>query len=312
MSKMIIFLYGEDTYRSSLKLKEIIEKYKKSHKSGVNLKFFNIKDSDYQSFSDQFKINSMFSEKKLVIVKNFFLRKNFQDSFLEEIKSFLDSDDVIVIHEKEKIDKRKKSFKTLSKKTKSQEFKFLKEGKIEQWIKKEFEKTNSKIDQEAVETLINYIGNDLWQASNEIKKLSSYKKEIKKRDVQLLVRPKIETNIFKTIDAIAKKDKKTALNLIKEHLEKGDSPLYILSMINFQFRNLLIVKDFVEKYTPYNLIIKKSNLHPFVVKKSYEQSKKFDFRELKKIYQKILKVDFEIKTGKIDPQIGLEIFIAKI
>ncbi len=309
---MIIFLYGEDTYRSSQKLKKIINKYKKTYKSGLNLRFFDVKESDYQEFSDQFKINSMFSEKKLVVIKNFFHKKSFQDSFLEDIKRLLEGEDLVVVYQKGKTDKRKKGFKNLVKKTKNQEFNLLSEEKVKKWIGKEVEKFDCKISQEASELLFNYVGSDLWQLSNEIKKLVNFKKNIGKKDVETLVRPKIETDIFKTIDAIAKRDKKTAFNLIKKHLEKGDSPLYILSMINFQFRNLLIVKNFVEEYTPYNLIIKKSNLHPFVVKKSYQQSKQFDFRELKKIYQRILKVDFEIKTGRVNPQIGLELFIAKI
>lgn len=58
--------------------------------------------------------------------------------------------------------------------------------------------------------------------SNEIKKLVSYKnnKIIKLEDIGLLVRSKIETDIFKTIDAIAEKNKKQALNLLHKHLEK--------------------------------------------------------------------------------------------
>jgi len=150
--------------------------------------------------------------------------------------------------------------------------------------------------------------------SNEIKKLASFKnnKTVRTEDIKLLVRSKIETDIFKTIDAIADKNKKQALNLLHKHLEKGDSPLYLLSMINYQFRNLLAVKDLIEKQIPYNIILKRSGLHPFVVKKSYYQSQKFTFQELKKIYQKIFKKDLDIKTGRIQPEIALDLLIAEI
>jgi len=165
-----------------------------------------------------------------------------------------------------------------------------------------------------LEKLIEYIGNDLWQMSNEIKKLASFKnnKTLRIEDIELLVRSKIETDIFKTIDAIAEKNKKQALNLFHKHLEKGDSPLYLLSMINYQFRNLLIVKDLIEKHKPYDVILKKSGLHPFVVKKSYYQSQRFTFQELKKIFQKIFKADLDIKTGRIQPEIALDLLIAEI
>lgn len=311
---MIFFLYGEDTYRLQKKLQKIIDRYKKIHKSGLNLKFLDVKESDYNDFLDQFKINSMFSEKKLIIIENFFSKKNFQELFLENVDKLIKSENIIVIYEKGKVDKRKKSFKTLEKKAEDQEFEPLKENQILNWAKKEFKNFDVEIEDRALSVLVSFTGNDLWKLSNEIRKLVNFKdkEEIREKDVRLLVRPKIELDIFKTIDAIAKKDKKTTLRLIGEHLEKGDSPLYILNMINFQFRNLLIVKDFVENHKPYNVILKKSGLHPFVVKKSYEQCRQFSFGELKKIYQEIFKTDFEVKTGRIDPQIGIELFVAKI
>jgi len=150
--------------------------------------------------------------------------------------------------------------------------------------------------------------------NNEILKLVNYKnrKTINKEDIEFLIKSKIETDIFKTIDALAEKNKKQALNLLHKHLEKGDSPLYLISMINYQFRNLLIIKDLIEKAKPYNVISKTSGLHPFVVKKSYSQSQKFSFQELKKIYQKIFQIDFQIKTGRIQPEAGLDLLIAEV
>jgi len=158
------------------------------------------------------------------------------------------------------------------------------------------------------------VGNDLWQITNEIKKLVNYKngQRIEIKDVELLVKPKIETDIFKTIDFLASKNKKQALKLIHKHLEKGDHPLYLLSMINFQFRNLLTIKDLIKKSSSPYFLSKITNLHPYLVKKSYTQAQKFTLEELKKIYQKIFETDFQIKTGKIAPETALDLLIAEI
>ncbi len=307
---MIIFLYGEDTYRMREKLKEIIERHKKIHKSGLNLKYFD----DFVNFKDGIRQTSMFKEKKLAVLTNIFTNPDFKEKFYQNKKEFLNLEDIILIYEEKDFNKNNSLFKFLKKNAKSQEFKFLGGQKLETWIKKEFNKYKIKIDSEVLEKLIEYIGNDLWKMSNEVKKLASFRnnKTVKAEDVKLLVRSKIETDIFKTIDAIANKNKKQALNLLHEHLEKGDSPLYLLSMINYQFRNLLIVKDLIEKHKPYNVILKKSGLHPFVVKKTYYQSHKFTFQELKKIYQEIFKKDLDIKTGRIQPEIALDLLIAEI
>ena len=95
-------------------------------------------------------------------------------------------------------------------------------------------------------------------------------------------------------------------------MEKGDNPLYLLSMINYQFKNLLIVKDLMGKQRPYYFIQKITRLHPFVVKKSYQQAGKFTFSELKKIYWKIFQADLDIKTGKINPETALDLLITGI
>ena len=60
---MIYFLYGEDNYRSKKKLDEIIDGYKKAHKSGLNLIRLDAKEKQFSDFTDFFKVVSMFAEK---------------------------------------------------------------------------------------------------------------------------------------------------------------------------------------------------------------------------------------------------------
>ena len=79
-----------------------------------------------------------------------------------------------------------------------------------------------------------------------------------------------------------------------------------------EFRNLLIIKELIETRKTYDAILRKSGLHPFVVRKTYFQSKKFTFEELKKIYHEIFQADLDIKTGKIKPELVLEMLITQV
>jgi DNA polymerase-3 subunit delta len=329
---MFIFLYGTDNYRSRQKLNEIIKHYKKIHKNELNLRYFDGENLNFQDFREKIQQFSIFKEKKLIILFNFFSNtralakgKDERSSSLIEIKKrFLEEEaknkflskieEIIVFYEEEKVSEKDAFYFFLKKHAQCQEFKLLDEQKLKNWIEKEFLQYHFKINQKTIQTLINFVGNDLWQLSNEIRKLVSYKKnqKVEVEDVKLLVKPKIEVDVFKTIDAIALKDKKGALFLIHKHLEKGDNPLYLLSMINFQFRNLLIIKDLIEKNRPFYTFGKKTQLHPYVIKKTYSQTQKFTIEELKKIYQKIFQADLDIKTGKLNPQIALDLFIAQI
>lgn len=310
---MLIFIYGSDTYRSQEKLKEIVDEYKKVHKSGLNLNYLEGEKLNFQQIKEEVLVYSMFKEKKLIVIKNSFVNEDFQKEFIKNFKRIKDLKDVIIFYEKNKILKSNSFFKFLKKQAKCQEFEFLSGLKLKNWVKKEFEKYNCKIKDKEIDKLIEFIGSDLWRFSNEIKKLSSFKSEISEQDINLLIESKIETDIFKTIDFLAQRNKKKAILLIKKHLEKGDHPLYLLTMINFQFRNLLLIKnlgsvDYKDSYS----LAKKVGMHPYVFKKSLYQAQKFSFEELKKIYQEIFQVDFNIKTGKLDAETALSLFITEI
>jgi DNA polymerase-3 subunit delta len=311
---MIIFLYGPDSYRSRQKLNEIVEHYKKIHQSGLNLKYFEGKKIIYQDFKDEIQQAPMFKEKKIVVLNDIFLNSDFREKFLRDKKNFVGSKEIILFYESSQIAKNDSLFKFLIKQAESQEFKLLEGERLGKWIKKEFDNSQVEIEPDALNKLIDWVGNNLWQMSNEIKKLVSYKKgqKIGLNDIELLVRPKIEPDIFKTIDAIASKNKKQALGLIHQHLEKGDNPLYLFSMINFQFRNLLIIRSLIEKKEPLYSFSKKLNLHPYIIKKSYPQAQKFKIDELKKIYQKIFQIDLNIKIGKVGPETALDLLISSI
>lgn len=325
---MIYFIYGEDSYRSKRKLGEIIDGYKKVHKSGLNLIYVDAKQTSFNDFYSNFKITSMFAEKKLIILENVFgvakastskeekevKDSEFQKELLENIKGLEEIKDIIVIYEDKMPDKRTKLFKSLIKQAKCQESAYLQPAALKSWVVAEFTKNKVRINYDAIDLLISFVKNDLWQMENEINKLSNYRSAdcVTKADVELLVKPNIENEIFKTIDALASKDKKQALFLLHKHIEDGDAPLYLLSMVSYQFKNLLIIKELQDAQNSYPMVVKKSGIHPFVAQKSYYLCNQFSSEKLKKIYQKIFQIDLDIKVGKIEPELALDLLISEI
>ncbi len=310
---MLILLYGEDTYRSREKLNEIIQEYQAKHQTGLNLMHFAENNLEFNKIREKIEAVSMFDEKKLIVLENIFKNKDFQDIFFKyanKNKLKNNQDIIIVLYSREKLPitalKRKVSM--------LEEFKPLEGMNLNNWIKKEINKNQAEINPEAINKLIAYVGNDLWQINNEIKKLISYKagQIINTQDVELMIKSKMDLNIFKTLDALAQKDKKTALRLLHEHLEKGENEIYLLSMFIYQIRSLLKLKDLIDKGTPFYNLAKISKLHPFVVKKSSEQLRNFTLDQLKKIYQQLLEIDLKIKSGRIDGTTALDLLIGEI
>jgi DNA polymerase-3 subunit delta len=191
----------------------------------------------------------------------------------------------------------------------------LEKERLLSWILKSFQEEGFRFQEGVPEKLIEFIGNDLWALNNELKKLFLYKnkeKVINLKDIDILIKPKMEADIFKTIDQLAKKDKKNLLEMIHAHLEKGDSPLYIFSMFIFQLRNLLLISE-LKKYPHQKAVLIKSlGVKPFVIKKLSSLGKNLNAEQLKYLYKKIFEIETKIKTGEIEPVLGLDLFISEI
>jgi len=322
---MIILLYGKDEFRSTLKLAEIKNKFLEKNKEGGTLFVFDFPESPMKSedIIPKLMTGGLFSNKKLAVFKNTLENKNIVENeeflvFVKKIKKEEIKDLTVVFWEPAKFEKKTKLAKYLLANSKSQAFEFLEGAKFLNWIRDEIKNRSqgeTSITPLALQKLASFAGSeDLSLLSNEIEKLTSFraKGEISDADIDLLVRSQISTEIFKTIDALAMGDRKTAVKLLHDHLSSGDDPFYLLSMYFYQFRNLIKVKPLAEKNIPEREIALKLKLHPYVVRKSVQQGRNFSLEKLKNIYKLLCEMDFRAKTGKAEINLALDQFIAAV
>lgn len=315
---MIFFLCGEDTYRLRQKLNLIKNKFLSKDKSGLNLVELDGTKILYQDLRKELSASPFLCDKKLIVVENL-LAKNKSSKLFEELNDFIKSKKIpefifIIFVEEGKPDARKTIFKTLKNNSETQEFNPLAGYQINQWIASEVKARGAEIDSRAVNQLVVFVGSDLWQLSNEIDKLISYNKKITTENVNLLVSAKADDNIFRLMDAISSKDKKTALGLIREQLQDAGNDInYLISMMVRQFRILIQVKSFAgNSQIPIRQVAAALKLHPFVAKKTLEQSVNFKIGELKNIYSKLMDIEYKQKTSQAEPAVLLDLLIAEI
>jgi len=304
---MIIFLYGQDTYRSKRKLREIVSSYKEKHPKGLDLMIYDLAGQGlgFQGFWNEFRQSSMFREKKLFILKNVFSNEEFKSDILKNKKILLDQEEIIIFFEENKVLESDSLTKFLKKNGKFQKFELLKPLLLKKWVQDEFARKGKETELAAIEKLADFVGNDLWQMENEINKLSSFREKgkITVEDITLLVRPKIETEIFQTIDALSQGNKKRAMALIEKHLEKGNSPFYLLSMISYQYRTLILAKIGAGR---------QFGVKPYPLRKAIALTRNISLEKLKKIHQDIFRTDLKIKTGEISPEKGIKTLVAEL
>ena len=310
---MIIFLYGPDSFRLSRKLRAIVDAYRQKTK-GLNFIVFDGANDDLGDFLGKLRQTSLFAEKKLAVISNA-LDKNVKEDLLKNAKELVASPHNIILCQEGKVLKTDKLLSTLKKLGDVQEFAELSGAKLAAWVEGEFKQYCSDVAPGVSAVLAERLGGDLWQLSNEIHKLAHTKQgRIEPNDVDSALKSEVELNIFKTIDALAQKDKSEALRLIHQHVENGDHPLYLLAMVANQLRNLISVKSYVETegggYGGQGA--SRLGMHPFVFSKTMRQSQLFSLSSLRGIFDKLMRYDTAIKTGRIDPGVALDLIIAEI
>lgn len=307
-SNMLIFLYGRDTYRSKENLDKIVAEYHRKYSSGLNFHVFDFDEAKTQDFENSFKSYSFFDEKKLILVKN-----SFEDSAVKKTidqYNLTQSKDIIVIFyekfsEEELKKKDKELLDILLKHSRPQkEFKPLARPQLKKWIINYLGNFDLSIKPLALE-MLSENGSDLISQSADIDKLIGFAKsqgmsQITEKEVNLMIFDSRNINIFELLDSISDKQKAKAMFMIESFLKKGGDPGYLFSMVAYQIRNLLIVKDLTSRPLAPGVAVKKSGLHPFVYKKAFSACKKIDRQSLINWHSKLLDWDLKVKKGLTD------------
>ena len=199
---MIIFLYGQDSFRSQQKLKELINKFlREVDPAGSSLKMIAGQNTSAEQIIEAAGPASLLAKKRLIVIKEIFTNKNslvFEQLYQYFKKRKIKNDNIIIFIDstvktkklKNKLEYlhidasgREKSlakqplilFKFLLQQKYTQQFNLLGSTELTNWIKKEAQARDGKISHQAAQLLASLVGNDLWQVSNEIDKLINYK-----------------------------------------------------------------------------------------------------------------------------------------
>lgn len=193
-----------------------------------------------------------------------------------------------------------------------QEFSPPQRSTLLRWINDRVEGHGGQITAQAAGELAALVGNDLRLLDQEIAKLVAYagdERPVGVDDVHLLVSYAQEANVFHMVDALGRRDGRTAMRLLHQLLN-AQPPLALLGMIVRQFRILVQVKELSERGLGPREIAGELKLHKFVAEKGYHQARNFSMAQLETVYDKLVETDVAIKTGQLEPVLALDLLIA--
>ena len=142
---------------------------------------------------------------------------------------------------------------------------------------------------------------NLWLVFAELDKLATYAngQEITQKMIDELVSPTLSSSIFKLTDALAIKNVKESLRIFRILIDIGEEVSMIFFMIVRHFRILIQIKEMLDKNENQNTMIKRLQLHPFVIQTAAKQAKNFTIPQIENIYKNLLNIDRKVKTGVI-------------
>lgn len=295
----VYLFHGEDSYSSHQKAIHWKNEFEKKY-GDLNTEL--LETLTLNNFKESINTLPFLSDKKFIIIQNCLSETPTEElkkiaKLIPEIPNYA----IVVFVERNKADQRTSIFKTIKTHGQITEFKLKDTPEITKWILMETKKLDTEISNNTAKHLAETVGPNLWQISKEIEKLIVHtnKQEIKIEDIDKLTTANIQTTIFILTDNLSKKNLKESLKSLNKLIESGANLIPTLYSIATHFRTLIQVKKYIEKNILKPQIISKTKKHPFVITKAIEQSKNFQLESLINIYERIISLDKELKTGKI-------------
>ena len=246
---------------------------------------------------------------RLIVIKKsgLFSGKNEEIlEFIDDIKKMPES--TVLMFIENTVDKRTKAYKEISKLGTAVDFTPLKEEELIDWVIDKFKKNNKKITSFNASYFLRQVATDMYSIENEADKLLNYvEAEAFKEDIDEVVTVSVEAKIFDMTKAIGDKNIKTAILIYNQLIATKTEPLMILVMIARQFRLILRVKALKDRRE--EDIAKLLEVKPFVVRECLKQSHKFKYNTLISALEDCLQTDMNIKTGKVEGKLGVEMVI---
>lgn len=309
----IYLIYGANYTLVNKEIKKITNNYN-------DIVCYDLSNDNISLLLDDASCMSIYNEKKVIVGENayFLTSQNTNvDHNIEYLTKYLNSNEhentIILSVISEKLDERKKIVKLLKEKAKVIYKDVIDEKKLENFVIEEFKNSGKKIDFNTAKYFVNYVGKNVDIIISEINKMLIYKDNdniITKEDINDISAKAFKDNIFDLIDGIMNKDYKKMYECYYDLKRLNEEPIKIISLLANQFTLIYQVKLLSKQNTMQSDIASILKVHPFRVKLAINND--YSLNSLEEILKNLHKLDYEIKSGKIDKSVGLDYFLLNI
>lgn len=297
----LYLFYGNNKSIINDKINNIINKY---NIVDNNIIKYDLEDN-LDNIIEEASMISLFGDTKLILINATF-KEDIDVDKLEEYLKHYNNNTYIVFMSNDKVDTRRKLYKLIDKYGSIEEVN-SDNNYIRSYIKEYIK--DYMID---INYFLSKVSDNLDNIKNELDKLMLYKmedKNITNKDIDDLVIPNIEEDIFALTDSVITNNIDKSITLYNKFMDKNYEPIYIIGLLGNQFTLLYQVKKLYNMGKSNNDIASILGVHPYRVKLAIQNSYYYTEEDLIKYIYKLGNLDKDIKTGNIDKTLGLELFL---
>ncbi|GEM_PF-83681 len=221
---------------------------------------------------------------------------------------------VIVFWVRGAADKRKRLYKALKDNVSSGRcvicsFERQSEDDLRKWIVRRCRENKVTISDETATRLVFRTGNSLTQIQSETEKLCDYVGPGGTADEEALdavVTQNLEYKVFDLSRTVLSGDGAKAFRMLEALLQDGEDRVGLLSLLGNQCRQLLKVAALSRAGARETEIARTVGTPDFVVRQTQMLARRFSMEEMARMPQLCVQAEFEIKSGRIQAEGGLE------
>ena len=309
----IYLIVGNDPFLIDKEKENII---KMKMVDSFNVSSYDFADTDPLEILNEMTTISLLGEARIVIIKEpEFLKASYKNiNIINKFSGYFEqdySDTITIIITEEELDKKVLIKSILLKKATVVNVANITGDDLNTWVKNDFNKDGYNIEDSAVLELIERTEGDIMTLNNEIEKIKLYQtdKEVSYQTVKLLVSKNLEDNIFNLLNAFVSSDKKALLSIYEDFMAMNEDEMRIISAIMNKLEEILYTKVLINRRMGKDEVAAYFKVKPGRAYYMIQTAKKISDDGVRDLINRITKLDYEIKSGKIDKKLGLQLFM---
>ena len=301
-------IYGEEDYLSRYYFEQLRKLLLDDLTADFNYHKFTTENFTSQGLSDSLETLPMMAERSLIHVDEvdlFGLQQGEQDRIIEILGDIPEHCCLVLSYLDFKPDKRKKKlWDAIEKYAVLAEFRHQEDRELNAWISRHFRAEGKFIQPGLCDYLRQICNSSMTRLDGEIRKIVDYSgaQEIVRSDIDAVVEPTLEGEVFNITDALADRDFDRAMERLHVLFKMRAEPIVIVGAIAAQMRRLYgakVLKSGDELARVYAIA-------PWMATKAVTQARRFSQTFCERGVLLCRDTDLKLKSTKTDPELLVE------